>query len=322
MGHTEDVLDLRWSASSKFIVSAGMDKRIFVWNVEKKYHVKVLDEHEKFVQGIAVDLRFEHIISCSNDRTAKVWKAIKTKKSETEFYCKKSLKRYDPQRVDDEDNPEQKNGFRIFADESVPTFFRRPDTSPDGELFLLPAGIWQKHSEARPEYCCFLYRKNFLEKPSFMIPTSGEPALICKFCPKLFRKKDEKTGLFQQPYYMVFAVATSSAVLLFSTERLQPLYGMGNYDYAALTDLTWRGADMLGISSSDGYCSFMVFEKGELGEIYEPTGDLANLMKVAEYVPPVQPKQEPNTSQERVEYRETEGGMKKKRIIPKKVADI
>ncbi len=106
MGHSEDVLDLRWTANSKFIVSAGMDKRILVWNVEKKYHVKVLDQHEKFVQGIAVDLRFEHIISCSNDRVTKVWKAIKTRRSETEFYCKKSIKKYDiQQKAEDDENP-------------------------------------------------------------------------------------------------------------------------------------------------------------------------------------------------------------------------
>jgi hypothetical protein len=37
---------------------------------------------------------------------------------------------------------------------------------------------------------------------------------------------------------------------------------MGNYHYAALTDLSWRGADMLAVASSDGYCSFMVFESG------------------------------------------------------------
>jgi hypothetical protein len=42
---------------------------------------------------------------------------------------------------------------------------------------------------------------------------------------------------------------------------------------------------MLALSSSDGYCSFVIFEKGELGEIYEPTGELANQMKVQEYVP-------------------------------------
>jgi chromatin assembly factor 1 subunit B len=64
---------------------------------------------------------------------------------------------------------------------------------------------------------------------------------------------------------MVYAIATSSAVLIFSTEKTQPLFGMGNYHYAALTDLSWRGSEMLALSSSDGYCSFMVFEKNELG---------------------------------------------------------
>lgn len=101
MGHSEEVLDLRWTNDSKYVVSAGMDRRIYIWNVEKKYHVKVLDEHEKFVQGIAIDPTFEHIVSCSNDRTTKVWKAIKTKKSIAEFYCKKSLKRYQPLREED-----------------------------------------------------------------------------------------------------------------------------------------------------------------------------------------------------------------------------
>lgn len=69
----------------------------------------------------------------------------------------------------------------------------------------------------------------------------GEPALICKFCPKLFKKQDPTTGIFLQDYYMVFAIATSSTVLIYSTQNLKPLYAMGNYHYAALTDLTWRG---------------------------------------------------------------------------------
>ena len=46
MGHTEDVLDLRWTHDSRFLVSSGMDKRIFIWNVEKKYHVKVPVQHK------------------------------------------------------------------------------------------------------------------------------------------------------------------------------------------------------------------------------------------------------------------------------------
>jgi chromatin assembly factor 1 subunit B len=74
------------------------------------------------------------------------------------------------------------------------------------------------------------------------LPTNGEPALVCKFCPKLFRKQNEKSGLFAQPYYMVYAIATSSAVLIYSTDKTQPLYGMGNFHYAALTDLSWKGS--------------------------------------------------------------------------------
>lgn len=60
---------------------------------------------------------------------------------------------------------------------------------------------------------------------------------------------------------------------------------MGNYHYAALTDLAWKGDKMLAVSSSDGYCSFMIFKDNSLGEIYEPTGELANLMKVTELIP-------------------------------------
>jgi chromatin assembly factor 1 subunit B len=59
---------------------------------------------------------------------------------------------------------------------------------------------------------------------------------------------------------MVYAIATTSAVLIYSTDKMQPLYGMGNFHYAALTDLSWRGSSILGVSSSDGYCSFMMFD--------------------------------------------------------------
>lgn len=32
-GHTGDVIDLAWTRNSKYIVSAGMDRRIFIWVV-------------------------------------------------------------------------------------------------------------------------------------------------------------------------------------------------------------------------------------------------------------------------------------------------
>lgn len=95
-----------------------------------------------------------------------------------------------------------------------------------------------------------------------MIPTNGEPALVCKFCPILFKKPKTDAGLFKQNYYMVFAIATSGSVLIYDTMSMMPICGMGNYHYATITSLSWRGSNILGMSSSDGYCSFMIFEEG------------------------------------------------------------
>lgn len=93
---------------------------------------------------------------------------------------------------------------------------------------------------------------------------------MSKFCPVLFRKTNPEEGLFKQPYYMIFAIATTNSVLIYSTDSLKPLYGMGNFHYAALTDLTWKDDRVLAVSSSDGFISFFTFQKGELGEVYYP----------------------------------------------------
>jgi WD40 repeat protein len=132
-GHGSDVLDLAWTRDSKHLVSVGMDRKIMIWQIEKKSLIHFLDLHEKFVQGVAVDPTFEHIISCSNDRTCRVWKSVKSRRT-ISFFVKRVLKRYSYEKKDDEENDvnEEKSGFRIFADESIPTFFRRPDFSPDG----------------------------------------------------------------------------------------------------------------------------------------------------------------------------------------------
>ena len=65
--------------------------------------------------------------------------------------------------------------------------------------------------------------------------------------------------MFKQPYYMVFAIATTNSVLIYNTESSKPLYGMGNWHFAAHTDLTWKDDKALAISSSDGFISFFLF---------------------------------------------------------------
>lgn len=61
---------------------------------------------------------------------------------------------------------------------------------------------------------------------------------------------------------MVFAIATSGSVIVYDTLSMKPICAMGNYHYATITSLSWKGSNILGISSSDGFCSFIIFEDG------------------------------------------------------------
>ncbi|KAI1122238.1 WD40 repeat-like protein [Nemania abortiva] len=75
---------------------------------------------------------------------------------------------------------------------------------------------------------------------------------------------------FALPYRMVYAVATQDAVLLYDTQQTTPICVVSNLHLATFTDLTWSsdGSTLL-ISSSDGFCSTLSFEPGELGQEYK-----------------------------------------------------
>ena len=75
--------------------------------------------------------------------------------------------------------------------------------------------------------------------------------------------------MFDLPYKMVFAVATTDSILIYSTQSFVPIILVsniiGNIHFATLTDISWNGSKVMGVSSSDGYCSFMIFDKNDLG---------------------------------------------------------
>jgi chromatin assembly factor 1 subunit B len=72
------------------------------------------------------------------------------------------------------------------------------------------------------------------------------------------------------PYKMIFAIGTIDSLYIYDTQSIVPRYAITNIHYQALTDLAWNGCSMLAASSADGYVSFFLFEKNELGIPEDP----------------------------------------------------
>lgn len=127
-----------------------------------------------------------------------------------------------------------------------------------------------------------------------ILPTLNECTIAVRCCPVYFElREDGPVSLVPLPYRMVFAVATQSSILLYDTQQTSPIGVVSLIHYGRLNDLSWyvivnmvyllfelfpslsvfsyRSSDgqILIVSSSDGYCTIIHFEEGELGKIYK-----------------------------------------------------
>ena len=169
--------------------------------------------------------------------------------------------------------PPRRAGHFIFGDENLPTFFRRLAWSPDGAFLAVPAGLAASRQSAG-DYAAHVYARGAWSHPVLSLPTLAKPSVAVSFCPVFFDREQggpgagsEGEGPFSElPYRMVFAAASLDAVAVYDTCSPEPLAVITGLHYAGITDLAWSpDGELLAISSSDGYCSFVSFEAGELG---------------------------------------------------------
>lgn len=85
-GHSKEVYDVRWFADCKHLVSASLDFRAVVWDVETGGIIQTLEGHSNYVKGCSVDPLGVHLLTQSTDRTIRIFKTMKQKKCQ--FICK------------------------------------------------------------------------------------------------------------------------------------------------------------------------------------------------------------------------------------------
>jgi chromatin assembly factor 1 subunit B len=284
------IYDIAWSPDGKYIASASsLDNSVNVYEVIGKKIVYAVKSHTHIVQGIAWDPLNQFLASQSSDRSVNFYQ-IKRAKDLKLTVINRSSRLEDqgvsvqaptaaiPKSVDDEtaavsgDSKEQprKKYKKLYLDENFVTFFRRLSFSPDGSLVFAPTGLTVDHhhqsERGEPENCVYIYARNRFNNnqgPIACYPGFSRPATAIRCCPKLFTLRDGigmSSGI-QLPYRMLVAVATRDTVLVYDTQRSNPIIHLSNFHYSAITDLTWFP---LSLSFSIFPLSFIAIQSNKL----------------------------------------------------------
>lgn len=268
--HRKDVLDLQWSTDGTYLFSGSVDNSCIIWDTVKGSVHQILDGHLHYVQGVAWDPLGQYVASLSSDRTCRVYvnKPQKTKSKGPKmlnFVPHNVIAKAEQKPSDDSKNSSSK--VHLFHDETLPSFFRRLSWSPDGSFLVAPAGSYRILPSSDTLNTAYIFSRKDLSRPAFQLPAANKPVVAVRFCPVVFKLRGcESDKLFKLPYRFVFAVATLNSLYIYDTESIPPLAVFAGLHYAAITDIAWSSnANYLSLSSQDGYCTLIEFEKDELG---------------------------------------------------------
>lgn len=290
-GHIEDICDLAWSKDGQFLLSGSVDNSAILWDTLKGTKVWCSDLIKGYVQGVALDPHSQYMAALSSDRTLRIYN----------FSDKRLLKT--TRRIN------IKNNYKaFFCDDTVQTFCRRFDFSPDGQFLLAPTsrlieknkkpeeqtdkteqvenqndpcnidngkGTEQQSQPQPPEVkkkpinALLVFKRSSFNKPVHYYPTGTEVALCARFSPVVYKLRKTETNFWDTPYRIVFAIATSRSILIYDSQQSTPIGYASQIHLARITDLAWSSDGcLLMITSYDGYSTLITFEKNEFGEVY------------------------------------------------------
>lgn len=271
--HLDDVYDISWCADSNHLISGSIDNTAILWNVTNGTKIAMFSEHRGFVQGVAADPLQKYLATLSSDRSLRIYSM-----------ANKNLVSHCNKAVIPRSKESTNTAVRIFHDDTLKTYFRRLCFSPDGFLLLVPSGVIELPSSSlqngssetslKPTNGTFVFLRDNFTEPIMYLPSGDQYSVTVRCCPVLFKKRkscsDDEKAIFDIPYRIVIAVATKRSVLFYDTEHAAPFAYVTDIHYTQLTDLSWSSDGLiLIVSSTDGFCTFISFAEGELGERWQ-----------------------------------------------------
>ncbi|KAI9097144.1 WD40-repeat-containing domain protein [Phlyctochytrium arcticum] len=318
-GASSDLYDLAWSPDAAYIISACTDNTARIFDVKEQKCIHVLNDHGHFVQGVAWDSLGKYFVTQSSDRSVNVYTYERKKggrfvskvaarlqkhgaKPPTQSNCTilgakngpaPSPMSVSPTKDGVKPVPSAKPA-RLFHDETLTSFFRRPTFTPDGSLLMTPAGVVNQSenstpstgdsgsSVSTPKNTTYVFtRGRITSQPVVHLGGQRKASIAVRCSPIAYElrniSKDRTSvpdaepntspaSLFALPCRYIFAIACQDAVLVYDTQQLDPIASISSLHYATLTDIAWSsdGCNLI-MASTDGFCSIVSFESGELG---------------------------------------------------------
>ena len=215
-GCDADIYDIAWSPQSDMFMTGSIDNSVIIWHAAQGRILHRLQEHTHYVQGCAWDPLNALLVSQSSDRTARIYSYCGEKPSKKPKLVQALRKRLLPPKAPavppastsaaagaagaaagsatagaggegqaapaKAAAPSPRPGTQgLFMDESLPSFFRRPSFSPDGNLVFFPAGQLRGAGEGESfAPTVFGYVRNSWSTPALHLPGPDKAVVVRK----------------------------------------------------------------------------------------------------------------------------------------------